>query len=92
MVRERAYEQGFWLEIGQLLCEARKAKGIKQASVGRHLGLGHQNVLQAEKGICRIPLDRLIRWCLFVGIDPVELVTQLLEQHPELKDRKVRET
>lgn len=91
-MRERAYAQEFWLETGRMLRTARKAKGINLASVGGHLGLAHQNVLQAEKGMCRIPLDRLIRWCLFVGVDPADLVTQLLEKHPELRERKVRET
>lgn len=91
-MRDRAYDQEFWQGIGQQLLDARKAKGIKQLQVARHLGMGHQNVLQAEKGICRIPLDRLIRWCLYVGIDPADLVTRLMEQHPGLKDRKARET
>lgn len=87
-VRERAYERGFWQEIGKRLLKARRARGITQTQVARRLGLGHQNVLQAEKGVCRIPLDRLISWCLFVGVDPVDLVKQLMENHPELGDRK----
>jgi transcriptional regulator with XRE-family HTH domain len=91
-VRERSYDQALCREIGQLLKEARKARGIKQETVAKHVGINRSNVSFAESGTSRLPVDRLIRWALFVGLDPAEMVTQILEKHPELREMKEKAT
>lgn len=87
-MRERSYDQKLCREIGQLLRDARCAKGVKQETVARHVGLTRSNVSCAESGGSRLPVDRLIRWALYIGLDPADVVTQILEKHPELREMK----
>ena len=92
MPQERAPGSPFWVSLGVELRAARTGKGMKQATMARHLNVARPTIAQYEKAAQRIPIDRLIRWCLFVDIDPAELMGRLTERHPELKDRKARET
>ena len=64
--------------LGRLLRDARKAKGLSQASLAETIGLAQPTVSAVERGVSNVRVDTLLR--LLAALD-LELV--LRPRHPE---------
>ena len=69
----------------------RKARGISQAKIARHLGYSSgQYISNFERGDCPLPLYKLFKACRFMRIDPNRLRACLLADFAEDRDSKFR--
>jgi len=58
-----------WKKRGEILKNARTAKGLLQKDVGKIIDVKSNTMAQYESGIRRIDIDSAVQLCLFLGID-----------------------
>ncbi len=56
-------------QLGQLLRDARKQRGLTQAEVGARLGLSQNRVSHLESHADELSLRQLLTWCAVVGLE-----------------------
>lgn len=52
-----------WSKLGAWLRQQRLAAKLTQEELADKTGVTFQMVQKYEKGICRIPADKLVTWC-----------------------------
>jgi transcriptional regulator with XRE-family HTH domain len=68
----------------EILVDARKQAGIRQAELARRVGKTQTFVTRFEAGQRRIDAIELLALCEIIGIDPVKVVRALLKVDGEL--------
>jgi transcriptional regulator with XRE-family HTH domain len=68
----------------EILVDARKQAGIRQAELARRVGKTQTFVTRFEAGQRRIDAIELLALCRIIGIDPVNVVRKLLKVEDEL--------
>jgi len=74
----------FHIVLGQNLNAMRKAKRVTQEQLAEVLGITFQQVQKYENGRNRIPLDKLITTCKFLGCDVWDIVPEMWEKESAL--------
>lgn len=60
--------------IGASIVRIREARGLKQAELGRRLGLSRRTMCSYEKGERRLPAGLIGRLCTVLGVSADELL------------------
>jgi len=68
----------------EILTDARKHAGIRQAELARRVGKTQTFVARFEAGQRRIDAIELLALCEIIGIDPIKLIRKLLKVEGEL--------
>ena len=68
----------------EILIDARKRAGIRQAELARRVGKTQTFVARFEAGQRRIDAIELLALCEIIGIDPLKVVRKLLKVDGEL--------
>jgi len=68
----------------EILIDARKQAGIRQAELARRVGKTQTFVARIEAGQRRIDAVELLTLCEIIGIDPVKVVRKVLKVEGEL--------
>jgi len=71
-------------QLIEILIDARKQKGIRQAELARRVGKTQTFVARFEAGQRRIDAIELLALCEIIGIDPVKVVRKVLKVEGEL--------
>jgi transcriptional regulator with XRE-family HTH domain len=71
----------------EILLDARKQAGIRQAELARRVGKTQTFVARFEAGQRRIDTIELLALCRIIGLDPVKVVRKLLKVEDELWQR-----
>ena len=66
--------------LGEVLVQAREARGLKQAEVAERLGLPASYMSKVENGTRRLDVIEFVRIAEAIGSDPAEIVRQLQHQ------------
>lgn len=66
-----------YLWLRSQLVQARKARGLTQAAVGRWLGVGQPQISKMERGEAFIDVLTFVEWCRCVGLDPAAVLASL---------------
>lgn len=66
-------------EFGKRLSKARRNKGLKQMTLGRHLGLSRTSISNIERGDQRVSLELVYQAALCLGVSLEELLPALEE-------------
>ena len=70
-------------EIGQLICKARKARKLSQASLGQQLGMSRATISGIENGtVSEIGIRKIVSLCAALGL---ELLVQERARRPTLQ-------
>lgn len=56
-------------QLGSILQAARKAKGMSQSSLARHVGLSQSRVSHLEQHPEDISVTQLLAWCSALGLE-----------------------
>lgn len=73
---------GLYLEVGQRITAARKARGYTQADLGRTVGLSRSSIANIESAVQRAPFHTLLGIAQALGVDPAELL--LADDPPQI--------
>jgi transcriptional regulator with XRE-family HTH domain len=65
---------GLYLEVGQRITAARKARGYTQADLGRTVGLSRSSIANIESAVQRAPFHTLLGIAQALGADPAALL------------------
>ena len=66
-------------DIGAWLANQRKSRGFLQSDVGEKLGVTKSAVHYWETGKRKIDADEMINYCHVIGVDPQDLVRDLMK-------------
>jgi transcriptional regulator with XRE-family HTH domain len=67
-------EAAFYSELGENLRAARTAAGKSQLKTAEHLEVAFQQLQKYEKGINRIPIDRLVVLAAYLEVPLLQLI------------------
>lgn len=65
-------------DIGNWLRKARELRGLNQQDVADHFGVTKTAVSYWENGDRTITAETMIEYCLFLNVDPQDLVREVL--------------
>jgi transcriptional regulator with XRE-family HTH domain len=65
---------GLYLEVGQRITAARKARGYTQADLGRTVGLSRSSIANIESAVQRAPFHTLLGIAQALDVDPAALL------------------
>ena len=66
--------------LGALVRKCREDRGLTQSRLAEVLGISFQQLQKYESGANRLPVARLIRLCLFMGVPPDRLIADVLRE------------
>lgn len=82
-------EDGLYLYVGIELRKARNALGATQRDVGDAMGLSQNSISNIEAGRQRIRLDELYGICMYLELDPREILPTKAEVTTSPTEHKV---
>lgn len=71
-----------YVYLGARLKEERENQGERQAHIAQALGKTDSWVSLVERGEQRLYICDLLHWCFVLGIDPGDIMEQVLEDDP----------
>jgi len=58
-------------QLGQLVRERRKERGLTQAALAEHLGVSFQQIQKYERGVNALRVTHIDRLCRILGVEPL---------------------
>lgn len=75
--------------IGKVIRSNRKARGISQVELGKHLGYSSQFIANWERGVSNPPLEQIRPICLYINLPITEAKEALAADYSEKLKREV---